>query len=158
MTISLDKTTLTTITRPNFTFSQETITASTDTSEGDEDFEEINSVTAVINQTEDNVTITGGDTSVSIVGTYANPFSDTFTYVDGDSSDKLMTPITVVSEDNVPEDKIFFTLSQDTSASVNRTYTVTVTYNESSTETFTVTHTINNEFDAIKTFVDTYYD
>jgi len=158
MTISLDKTTLTAITRPNFTFSQETITASTDTSEGDEDFEEINSVTAVINQTEDNVTITGGDTSVSIVGTYANPFSDTFTYVDGDSSDKLMTPITVVSEDNVPEDKIFFTLSQDTSASVNRTYTVTVTYNESSTETFTVTHTINNEFDAIKTFVDTYYD
>ena len=111
MTISLDKTTLTTITRPNFTFSQETITASTDTSEGDEDFEEINSVTAVINQTEDNVTITGGDTSVAIVGTYANPFSDTFTYVDGDSSDKLMTPITVVSEDNVPEDKIFFTLS-----------------------------------------------
>ena len=68
MTISLDKTTLTTITRPNFTFSQETITASTDTSEGDEDFEEINSVTAVINQTEDNVTITGGDTSVAIVG------------------------------------------------------------------------------------------
>ena len=110
MTISLDKTTLTTITRPNFTFSQETITASTDTSEGDEDFEEINSVTAVINQTEDNVTITGGDTSVAIVGTYANPFSDTFTYVDGDSSDKLMTPITVISEDNVPEDKIFFSL------------------------------------------------
>ena len=49
MTISLDKTTLTTITRPNFTFSQETITASTDTSEEDEDFEQINSVTAVIN-------------------------------------------------------------------------------------------------------------
>ena len=48
MTISLDKTTLTTITRPNFTFSQETITASTDTAEEDEDFEEINSVTAVI--------------------------------------------------------------------------------------------------------------
>ena len=69
-----------------------------------------------------------------------------------------MTPITVVSEDNVPEDKIFFTLSQDTSASVNRTYIVTVTFNETSTETFTVTHTINNEFDAIKTFVDTYYD
>ena len=41
MTISLDKTTLTTITRPNFTFSQETITASTDTSEEDEDFDEI---------------------------------------------------------------------------------------------------------------------
>ena len=41
MTISLDKTTLTAITIPNFTFSQETITASTDTSEGDEDFEEI---------------------------------------------------------------------------------------------------------------------
>ena len=80
MTISLDKTTLTTITRPNFTFSQETITASTDTSEGDEDFEEINSVTAVINQTEDSVTITGGDTSVAIVGTYANPFSDCLLY------------------------------------------------------------------------------
>ena len=69
-----------------------------------------------------------------------------------------MTPITVISEDNVPEDKIFFSLSQDTSSSVNRTYTVTVTFNETSTETFTVTHTINNEFDAIKTFVDTYYD
>ena len=40
MTISLDKTALTTITRPNFTFSQETITASTDTAEEDEDFVE----------------------------------------------------------------------------------------------------------------------
>ena len=69
-----------------------------------------------------------------------------------------MTPITVTGQDNVPADQIFFELSQDTSATASRTYTVTVTYNTSLTETFTVTQTINNEFDAIKTFVSEYYD
>mgnify|MGYP001273832469 CR=1 FL=1 len=55
MTISVDKTTFTTLTRPNFTVS-ETVTASTD----DASSETINSVSAVVNQTESNITITGG--------------------------------------------------------------------------------------------------
>lgn len=153
MTISVDKTTFTTLTRPNFTVS-ETVTASTD----DASSETINSVSAVVNQTESNITITGGSSSVAVSGSYGNPFTDTFTYVNAGSSNLLMTPITVTGQDNVPADQIFFELSQDTSATASRTYTVTVTYNTSLTETFTVTQTINNEFDAIKTFVSEYYD
>ena len=153
MTISVDKTTFTTLTRPNFTVS-ETVIASTD----DASSETINSVSAVVNQTESNITITGGSTSVAVSGSYGNPFTDTFTYVNAGSSNLLMTPITVTGQDNVPADQIFFELSQDTSATASSPYTVTVTYNTSLTETFTVTQTINNEFDAIKTFVSEYYD
>ena len=128
-----------------------TVTAATD----DAGSETINNVTST---THTGITMTAGTTSCTLVGSYVDPFTDTFKYVEATSSDLLSTPVTVTGLANLPSDKRFYHTGQDTTASVTKSYTITVTYNTSSTSTFTVTHVINNTWDAIYSAVNTYYD
>ena len=143
-------------TRPTFTISQ-TVTASTD----DALQETITNVTATVDGTEPNLVITPGTTSVAITGSFADPYSDSFTYIDAGQSDKTQTPTTVSGVDNLPADKIFFDLDQDMTAYTTKTFTVTVSYDlinvAQTPETFTLTMKINNEWEGIRSVVDNYY-
>ncbi len=142
-------------TRPTFTISQ-TITASASLAD-----EEITNVTATVDGTEPNLVITPGTTSVAITGSFADPYSDSFTYIDAGQSDKTQTPTTVSGVDNLPADKIFFDLDQDMTAYTTKTFTVTVSYDlinvAQTPETFTLTMKINNEWEGIRSVVDNYY-
>ena len=142
-------------TRPTFTISQ-TVTASASLAD-----EEITNVTATVDGTEPNLVITPGTTSVAITGSFADPYSDSFTYIDAGQSDKTQTPTTVSGVDNLPADKIFFDLDQDMTAYTTKTFTVTVSYDlinvAQTPETFTLTMKINNEWEGIRSVVDNYY-
>ena len=144
-------------TRPTFTINQ-TVTASTD----DAINETITNVTATVDGTEPDLVITPGTTSVSITGSFADPFSDSFTYVDAGESTNTMTPITVVGAPNLPAGKVFYDLDQDMTAYTTKTFTVVVSYelnNAAQTpESFTLTMKINNEWEGIRSLVDNYYD
>ena len=144
-------------TRPTFTINQ-TVTASTD----DAVNETITNVTATVDGTEPDLVITPGTTSVSITGSFADPFVDSFTYVDAGESTNTMTPITVVGAPNLPAGKVFYDLDQDMTAYTTKTFTVVVSYelnNVAQTpESFTLTMKINNEWEGIRSLVDTYYD
>ncbi len=144
-------------TRPTFTINQ-TVTASTD----DALQETITNVTATVDGTEPDLVITPGTTSVSITGSFADPFVDSFTYVDAGESTNTMTPITVVGAPNLPPDKVFYDLDQDMTAYTVKTFTVVVSYelnNSAQTpESFTLTMKINNEWEGIRSLVDNYYD
>ena len=142
-------------TRPTFTISQ-TITASASLAD-----EEITNVTATVDGTEPNLVITPGTTSVAITGSFADPYSDSFTYIDAGQSDKTQTPTTVSGVDNLPADKIFFDLDQDMTAYTTKTFIITVSYDlinvAQTPETFTLTMKINNEWEGIRSVVDNYY-
>ena len=142
-------------TRPTFTISQ-TITASASLAD-----EEITNVTATVDGTEPNLVITPGTTSVAITGSFADPYSDSFTYIDAGQSDKTQTPTTLSGVDNLHADKIFFDLDQDMTAYTTKTFTVTVSYDlinvAQTPETFTLTMKINNEWEGIRSVVDNYY-
>ena len=146
-------------TRPTFTISQ-TITASASLAD-----EEITNVTATVDGTEPNLVITPGTTSVAITGSFADPYSDSFTYIDAGQSDKTQTPTTVSGVDNLPADKIFFDLDQDMTAYTLKTFTVVVSWESGPIgnmtaqpdANFTVTMKINNEWEGIRSEVDKYY-
>tara|TARA_B100001250_G_scaffold394776_1_gene399050 strand:+ start:1150 stop:1629 length:480 start_codon:yes stop_codon:yes gene_type:complete len=142
-------------TRPTFTISQ-TITASASLAD-----EEITNVTATVDGTEPDLVITPGTTSVAITGSFADPYSDSFTYIDAGQSDKTQTPTTVSGVDNLPADKIFFDLDQDMTAYTTKTFIITVSYDlinvAQTPETFTLTMKINNEWEGIRSVVDNYY-
>ena len=144
-------------TRPTFTINQ-TVTASTD----DAVNETITNVTASVDGTEPNLVITPGTTSVSITGSFADPFSDSFTYVDAGESTNTMTPITVVGAPNLPAGKVFYDLDQDMTAYTTKTFTVVVSYelnNAAQTpESFTLTMKINNSWEGMRSLIDTYYN
>jgi hypothetical protein len=129
-----------------------TIAASTD-----DILETIDSVTATLQQNEPEVVIGGGITSVSINGTYIDPFIDSFTYVERDSNNLIGSPITIIGTANVPPNKYLYNLLQDTRENSIRTYNVTVNTNLT-TQQFVVTHSINNEFEGIRSFMANYYD
>ena len=129
-----------------------TITASSD-----DVLETIESVTAVIEENEPGVTITGGITSVSIVGTYIDPFEDSFTYVTRGSSNLIEEPKTVIGVANMPPNQDYYSLSQDTREESIRNYRVTVT-TDLTTELFLITHAIYNEWEGMRSFVANYYD
>ena len=153
MGVTIDVEELEPITRPNFSVN-ETITAIPD----DPVLDEIENVTATVDGEEPDLVITSGVETVTITGEYQDPFEDVFTYVDDGESDKTMTPITVVGIPNVPEDKKLFDLDQDMADPFVKTITVVVTYGGGQTASFEVTHDINNEFEGIRSFMDTYYD
>ncbi len=119
--------------------------------------ETIQSVLVELEENEPGVTIVNGITSSSISGTYIDPFEDSFTYVERGSSNLIETPKTVIGTENLPPNKDFFILSQDTREESIRHYNVTVISNTGS-NSFEVTHSISNEFEGIRSFVDNYYD
>jgi len=124
--------------------------------------EVINNVTAQLMSTGASVIITPGTTSVMIVGKYSDPFKDSFQYVSKGSSNKIETSTTIVGVDNVPKNKELFNLNQDTKPIETFTYQIIVDYDDEffvpTKETYTVTHDIYNEWEGIRSFMDTYYD
>ena len=109
------------------------------------------------------LTITPGQNQVSISGTFDDPFSDSFTYVEKGSTNNVETPTTIIGVSNMPANKEYYLLDQDTRNYVIVTFTIVVTIdstigNTTSTETFTATLQVNNEWEGIRSFVDTYYD
>ena len=110
------------------------------------------------------LTITPGTSSVSISGTFNDPFSDSFTYVDKGGTDLVDTPTTVVGVSNMPAGKDFYFLDQDQRWYVLVTFTIVVVetapspYTGSNTATFYPTLRVENEWEGIRSFVDTYYD
>ena len=109
------------------------------------------------------LTITPGQNQVSISGTFDDPFSDSFTYVEKGSTNLVETPTTIIGVSNMPANKEYYLLDQDTRNYVIITFTIVVTIfatigNTTSTETFTATLQVNNEWEGIRSFVDTYYD
>lgn len=130
-----------------------TITASTD-----DISETIDFVDAVlVGNAEPGLTITSGAPSVSIVGTYVDPFVDIFTFVSKGSSDKIETPTNVISIQNVPANRDLFNLNQDLNQITTKIFTIEVTTNLTTAQ-FTVTQDITNELEPIRLFMDTYYD
>ena len=109
------------------------------------------------------LTITPGQNQVSISGTFDDPFSDSFTYVEKGSTNLVETPTTIIGVSNMPANKEYYLLDQDTRNYVIVTFTIVVTTftaptNTTGTETFTATLQVNNEWEGIRSFVDTYYD
>ena len=109
------------------------------------------------------LTITPGTTSVNISGTFDDPFSDSFTYVDKGGTNLVDTPTTIIGVSNVPANKEYYLLDQDTRNYVIVTFTILVEVtttigNTTSTVTKTATLQVNNEWEGIRSFVDTYYD
>ena len=110
------------------------------------------------------LTITPGTSSVSISGTFNDPFSDSFTYVEKGGTDLVDTPTTVVGVSNMPAGKDFYFLDQDQRWYVLVTFTIVVVetapspYTGSNTATFYPTLRVKNSWEGIRSFVDTYYD
>jgi len=106
---------------------------------------------------EPGITVTSGPILATIIGEYVDPFLDTFKYVSKGSSNKIETPTIVVGVQNMPSKKELYDLTQDTRQFETKTYQITVNY-DSGTETITVTQKIMNDFEGIRSFMDTYYD
>ena len=109
------------------------------------------------------LTITPGQNQVSISGTFDDPFSDSFTYVEKGSTNLVETPTTIIGVSNMPANKEYYLLDQDTRNYVIVTFTILVEVtttigNTTSTVTKTATLQVNNEWEGIRSFVDTYYD
>ena len=109
------------------------------------------------------LTITPGQNQVSISGTFDDPFSDSFTYVEKGSTNNVETPTTIIGVSNMPANKEYYLLDQDTRNYVIVTFTILVEVtttigNTTSTVTKTATLQVNNEWEGIRSFVDTYYD
>ena len=117
----------------------------------------IQSVLVELEENEPGVTILNEITSSSISGTYIDPFEDSFTYIERGSSNLIETPKTVIGTENMPTNKYFFILSQDTREESVRHYIVTV-ISSAGSNSFEVTHSIYNEWEGIRSFVDNYYD
>jgi len=120
--------------------------------------ENILSVGATLDSTEPGIKITSGETSVSIVGTYKDPFEDFLTYVERGSSNLLETPKTVKGISNLPPKKDFYELNQDKNKIVVKTYTITVNFMSGPAETFILTHNILNDLEGMRSFVSSYYE
>lgn len=124
---------------------------------------EIISITVTPTTFQQNVRITEEANNVTkIQGTYRDPFSDIFNYVERGSSDLLETPKTVVGIVNLPSQKDFYNLAQDTTERTTVFYDMVVIYKNTvtqlaNTEHFQITHDIYNEWDGMTSFVADYY-
>jgi len=135
-----------------------TISASTD----DPINETVDFVSAALTGViEPDLTIIPGSSSVSIIGTYADPFLDIFTFVSKRSSNKIETPTTVISIENMPANKELYNLNQDERSKVTKTFTVTVfftSFGSPLTANFSITQELLNEIEPMRLFMDNYYN
>ena len=111
------------------------------------------------------LSITPSTNSVSISGTFDDPFSDSFTYVEKGGTDLVDTPTTVIGVSNMVPNKEFYFLDQDQRWYVLVTFTIQVVETQPLTlggATNTVTRyptlRVKNSWEGIRSFVDTYYD
>jgi len=122
------------------------------------DSETISSISGVLLGVSEQVNIVAtADDTLSISGTYADPFDDKFTFISKGSSDKKETPSIISGVSNVPANKDLFKVEQDTTEKRTKTYLITVQHDTEQT-TFEITHDIENEFAGIYFFMSTYYD
>jgi hypothetical protein len=122
------------------------------------DSETISSISGVLLGRSEQVNIVAtADDTLSISGTYADPFDDKFTFISKGSSDKKETPSIISGISNVPANKDLFKVEQDTTEKRTKTYLITVQHDSEQT-TFEITHDIENEFAGIYSFMSTYYD
>ena len=119
-------------------------------------------VTASFDDPNPDMTVTGGTDTVTFSGQVTDPFEDSFFYVDKGKSDKTDTVKTVIGVSNVPENKELFDLDQDVTTYYENTITFQVTYENADGDTVeedvTMGYTIFNEYEGIRSFMDTYYD
>ncbi|MGY9107793.1 MAG: hypothetical protein ACKVG0_14950 [Alphaproteobacteria bacterium] len=120
-------------------------------------------ITNVTSTTYTGITMSGGEDNCTLIGTYEDGWTDIFTYVEQGYSNLNSTPTSITGTANLPDDKVVYDLSQDTTNSITKTYTITVSYEDDASsaqtpENFTVTHVINNTWTAIYNKMDTYYD
>lgn len=114
----------------------------------------ISSVTGVLSGTplEPAITVTSGETSVTISGRHLNTFTDVFTYTEPGLSDLEATPAQATGRGNMPPDKNLFNLNQDTRQNQTRTYVLTV----NGAITLEVTQTVENPLSAMTSFMANY--
>ena len=164
--------------RPDYTLNH-TVSASTNTQTANQNwsvtsttctavtysyYNDTNSVVGGGTDLTSTLTITPGTTSVNISGTFNDPFSDSFTYVEKGGTDLVDTPTTVIGVSNMVPNKEFYFLDQDTRWYVLVTFTIQVVetapspYTGSNTATFYPTLRVENEWEGIRSFVDIYYD
>jgi hypothetical protein len=123
--------------------------------------ETIEGISCVLRSVEPDIVISTTTDTANVVGTYQDPFTDTFQFVSKGSSNLTETPTTVVGVENVPVQKDLFNLNQDTRGSFTLTYDVVVDYDDAGSqdsESFVITQDITNEFEGIRSFIDNYYD
>ena len=149
-------------TRPDFTMST-SVSATASASSPNQ--AAVTNVSATVQGSQPNLVITPGTTSVSITGTLADPFSDSFTYVEQGKTNLNSTPTTVVGTDNMPSNKVFYDLNQDGRNYVSEFFDITVQWESGPSgnmtaqtpATFTLELKIYNEWEGIRSFISNYY-
>lgn len=148
----------TNITRPNFIVN-DIITIIPD------ELQNVINVTAEV-VGEDSLNTIPTNTSVTISGELPDPFMDKFNYVEKESSDKLMEPITVLGISNLPPNKDMYKVEQDQRPFVSVFVNINITLenldeNDEVVDIVTETHIfeviVNNEWEAIHTAIANYY-
>ena len=150
-------------TRPDFTMST-SVSATASASSPNQ--AAVTNVSATVQGSQPNLVITPGTTSVSITGTLADPFSDSFTYVEQGKTNLNSTPTTVVGTDNMPSNKVFYDLNQDGRNYVSEFFDITVQWESGPSgnmtaqtpATFTLELKIYNEWEGIRSFISNYYN
>ena len=150
------------ITRPNFTM---ITSVSASCSVSSPNVCAVTNVSATVQGSQPNLVITPGTTSVSITGTLADPFSDSFTYVEQGKTNLNSTPTTVVGTDNMPSNKVFYDLNQDGRNYVSEFFDITVQWESGpagnlvaqTPATFTLELKLDKEWEGIRSFISNYY-
>lgn len=105
-----------------------------------------------------NVNISGS--SFTISGMYLSAWKDYFYYVEIGNSDKIQEPTIIEGIENVPECKDMYFLDQDQKHFVIHEYSVTYEYTDESlivlTDTIIIPHTVENNFEAMRSFMANY--
>ena len=108
-----------------------------------------------------NLTLGESGAVATVVGTWDDPFSDQFTYVEkGTTYPK--TPVTVTKVTNMPSDKLMYDLNQDSTVSVTKGLFMTVSYEDVNgvaqpNVSFYPEVILNNDYEGIRSFISNYY-
>lgn len=119
-------------------------------------------ISAVLQDASENIDVIYLGSSITLKGAYQGGWSDVFTFVEKDQSDKTAPPQTAVGISNMPEDKNLYDLDQDQKQMIPRTWVVTVKYEDTETlsevtETGEFVQEVFNDLDAMKDFMGNYY-
>jgi hypothetical protein len=121
----------------------------------------VTSVTATLNDTGDEIEISNGSNSFTISGRYLSGWEDIFNYYPGNESSGTSESLQAINISNMPPDQNLYNLTQDMAPSVTKTYSVEVSWTDSETfssgtTTVTVPHEVQNDWEAIRYFMDNY--
>lgn len=98
--------------------------------------------------------------SFTISGMYLSAWKDYFYYVEIGNSDKIQEPTIIEGIENTPECKDMYFLNQDQKHFVIHEYSVTYEYTDESLivlkDTIIIPHTVENNFEAMRSFMANY--